>query len=63
MAPGHEKPDVHRLEAMLGRLGKRGYAVQEASLAYGIDADFDGGIAFNPDSTSLSRVREAYPGI
>ena len=41
MALGHEKLELDRMAAMLSRLGKRGYAMQEEPACYGIDSDFD----------------------
>jgi four helix bundle protein len=35
------KIELNRMAAMLSRLGKRGYAVQEESAGYGVDPDFD----------------------
>ncbi|MGJ3242691.1 MAG: four helix bundle protein [Opitutales bacterium] len=44
----HErKNELDRMAAMLSRLGKRGYAMQEESPNYGIDSDFDSD--FDPD--------------
>jgi hypothetical protein len=50
MVLGHEKLDVYRIAAMLGRLGGRGYSVKEGFGEYGFtefdpdpdpDSDFD----------------------
>jgi len=35
------KVELDRMAAMLSRLGKRGYSVEEAPAIYGIDPDFD----------------------
>jgi four helix bundle protein len=35
------KTELDRMAAMLSRLGKRGYSVQEESAGYGVDPDFD----------------------
>jgi len=40
---------MDRMAAMLSRLGKRGYAMQEESANYGIDSDFDSD--FDSDET------------
>ena len=49
------KVDLDRIAAMLSRLGKRGYAVQEESSSYGIDPDFDSD--FDPDETNSQSGR------
>ena len=49
------KVDLDRMAAMLSRLGKRGYAVQEESSSYGIDPDFDSD--FDPDETNSQSGR------
>ena len=48
------KVDLDRMAAMLSRLGKRGYAVQEESSSYGIDPDFDSD--FDPDETNSQQI-------
>ena len=35
------KVELDRMAAMLSRLGKRGYSVQEEPAGYGVDTDFD----------------------
>jgi len=41
------KVELDRMAAMLSRLGKRGYIVEEEPSGYGIDPDFDSD--FDPD--------------
>ena len=43
------KIELDRMAAMLSRLGKRGYSLQEESADYGVDPDFDSD--FDPDET------------
>ena len=45
------KVDLDQIAAMLSRLGKRGYVVDEEPLSYGIDPDFDSD--FDPDGTKF----------
>jgi four helix bundle protein len=59
------KMELDRMAAMLSRLGKRGYSVQEASPAYRIDSDFDpdgtwqeGYGAFTASASQRDAVRE-----
>ena len=51
MALGHQKLDVYRLAAMLGRLGGRGYQVRESEDAYA-----EGAERVDPDPDSDLRV-------
>lgn len=44
------KVDLDRMAAMLSRLGKRGYSVEEDTTAYGIDSDSD----FDSDPDEIS---------
>jgi hypothetical protein len=44
------KIELDRMAAMLSRLGKRGYSVQEESAGYGVD--FDSDFDFDPDKTN-----------
>ena len=53
------KVDLDRMAAMLSRLGKRGYAVQEESSSYGIDPDFDSD--FDPDEASSQQDGAGQP--
>ena len=48
------KDELDRMAAMLSRLGRRGYAVEEGAAVYGIDPDFDSD--FDPDE------RQSQPG-
>ena len=43
------KVELDRMAAMLSRLGKRGYTVEEALSSYGFDPDFDSD--FDSDGT------------
>ena len=52
------KVELDRMAAMLSRLGKRGYSVQEEPRDYGIDFDSDSD--FDPDETNSQSGR---PGI
>ncbi len=46
------KVELDRMAAMLSRLGKRGYSVQERPSCYGIDPDPDFDSDFDPDETN-----------
>ena len=48
------KVELDRMAAMLSRLGKRGYSVEEDTAAYGIDPDFDSD--FDPDETNSQQI-------
>ena len=50
---------LDRMAAMLSRLGKRGYSVQEESPAYRIDFDFDSD--FDPDETNSQQPGAGHP--
>ena len=53
------KVDLDRMAAMLSRLGKRGYAVQEEPSSYGIDPDFDSDC--DPDETNSQQDGAGQP--
>jgi four helix bundle protein len=53
------KIELDRMAAMLSRLGKRGYSVQEESPAYRIDFDSDSD--FDPDETNSQQAGTGQP--
>ena len=53
------KVELDRMAAMLSRLGKRGYSVQEDTERYGIDLDSD--FDFDPDKRTPNNHRKHNP--
>ena len=53
------KVELDRMAAMLSRLGKRGYCVEEEPSNYGIDPDFDSD--FDPDEKNPNQSLHSTP--